>query len=133
MLAGVAANAQRTTPVTVANTKVDCSTKTVTFDLSWKGSDAGHRNEVWIFADIQPATGSNTLGAWSPATLVSGATTVTPGSGNQYSSPVHTVVSGNTRGVSQDTQERIKVDASDIVNNNPSEVLLRTPALGPGT
>jgi archaellum component FlaF (FlaF/FlaG flagellin family) len=99
MLANLAASAQRTTPVTVANTKVDYSTKTVTFDLSWKGSDATHRDEVWVFVDIQPVTGANTLGSWSPATLVPGATTVTAGSGNQYSSLTHTVVSGNTRGV----------------------------------
>jgi hypothetical protein len=100
MLAGMAANAQRTTPVTIANTNVDYSTtKTVTFDLSWKGSDANHRDEVWVFVDIQPVTGVNTSGIWSPATLVPSATTVTAGSGNQYSSLTHTAVSGNTRGV----------------------------------
>jgi hypothetical protein len=99
MLASVAASAQRTTPVAIANTKVDYSTKIVTFDLSWKGSDATHRDEVWVFVDIQPITGTNTLGSWSPATLVPNSTTVTAGSGNQYSSLTRTVVSGNTRGV----------------------------------
>ena len=99
MLASVAASAQRTTPVTIENTKVDYSTKIVTFDLSWKGSDATHRDKVWVFVDVQPVTGTNTLGSWSPATLVPSATTVTAGSGNQYSSLTHTVVSGNTRGV----------------------------------
>jgi archaellum component FlaF (FlaF/FlaG flagellin family) len=99
MLASVIASAQRTTPVTIANTKVDYSTKIVTFNLSWKGSDATHRDEVWVFVDIQPVTGANTLGSWSPATLVPSATTVTASSGNQYSSLTHTVVSGNTRGV----------------------------------
>ena len=99
MLASVAASAQRTTPVTITNTKVDYATKIVTFDLSWKGSDATHRDEVWVFVDIQPVTGANTLGSWSPATLVPGSTTITAGSGNQYSSLTHTVVSGNTRGV----------------------------------
>ncbi|MDR0581581.1 MAG: hypothetical protein LBG31_01320 [Prevotellaceae bacterium] len=99
MLTSVVAGAQRTTPVTIANTKVDYSTKTVTFDLSWKGSDATHRDEVWVFVDIQPVTGANTLGSWSPATLVPGATTVAAGSGNQYSSLTHTVESGNTRGI----------------------------------
>jgi archaellum component FlaF (FlaF/FlaG flagellin family) len=99
MLASVTASAQRTTPVTIANTKVDYSTKIVTFDLSWKGSDASHRNEVWVLVDIQPITGTNTLGSWSPATLVPNSTTVTAGSGNQYSSLTHIVVSGNTRGV----------------------------------
>ena len=99
MLASVMASAQRTTPVTTANTKVDYSTKIVTFDLSWKGSDATHRDEVWVFVDIQPVTGMNTLGSWSPATLVPSATTVTAGSGNQYSSLTHTPVNDNTRGV----------------------------------
>jgi hypothetical protein len=99
MLVGVAASAQRTTPVTIANTKVDYATKIVTFDLSWKGSDTFHRNDVWVFVDIQPVTGANTLGSWSPATLVPNSTTVTAGSGNQYSSLTCTVVSGNTRGV----------------------------------
>jgi hypothetical protein len=99
MLVSVAASAQRTTPVTIANTKVDYATKIVTFDLSWKGSDASHRNDVWVFVDIQPVTGANTLGSWSPATLVPNSTTVTAGSGNQYSSLTRTVVSGNTRGV----------------------------------
>ncbi|MDR3132883.1 MAG: hypothetical protein LBU42_02535 [Prevotellaceae bacterium] len=100
MLASIAASAQRTTPVTIANTKVDYSTtKTVTFDLSWKGSDATHRDEVWVFVDIQPITGANTLGSWSPATLVPGATTITGGNGNQYSSLTYTEVSGNTRGL----------------------------------
>ncbi|MDR2358864.1 MAG: hypothetical protein LBD87_03565 [Prevotellaceae bacterium] len=99
MLTSLAASAQRTTPVTIVNTKVDYSTKTVTFDLSWKGSDANHRNEVWVFVDIQPVTDVNMLGSWSPATLVPSATTITAGSGNQYSSLTHTVVSGNTRGV----------------------------------
>ncbi|MDR3133130.1 MAG: hypothetical protein LBU42_03810 [Prevotellaceae bacterium] len=100
MFANVAASAQRTIPVSIANTKVDYSTKTVTFDLSWKGSDANHRDEVWIFVDIQPVTGVNILGSWSPATLVPSATTVTTaGSSNQYTSLTHTVESGNTRGV----------------------------------
>jgi hypothetical protein len=99
MLASVAASAQRTTPVTIANTKVDYSAKVVTFDLSWKGNDANHRDEVWAFVDIQLVTGTNTLGSWSPATLVPNSTMVTAGSGNQYSSLTHTVVSGNTRGV----------------------------------
>jgi archaellum component FlaF (FlaF/FlaG flagellin family) len=99
MLISIAASAQRTTPVTIANTKVDYSTKIVTFDLSWKGSDANHRDEVWVFVDIQPVTGANTLGNWSPATLVPSSTTVTAGNGNQYSSLTRTVVSGNTRGV----------------------------------
>ena len=99
MLANIIASAQRTIPVAVANTSVDYSTKIVTFDLSWKGSDATHRDEVWIFVDIQPITGANTLGAWSPATLVPNATTVTAGSGNQYSALTHMVESGNTRGV----------------------------------
>jgi hypothetical protein len=54
---------------------------------------------MWVFVDIQPVTGANTLGSWSPATLVPSATTVTAGSGNQYSSLTRTVVSGNTRGV----------------------------------
>ena len=84
MLTSVAASAQRTTSVTITNTKVNYCTKTVTFDLSWKGSDANHRDEVWVFVDIQPVTGANTLGSWSPATLVPSATTVTAGSGNQY-------------------------------------------------
>jgi hypothetical protein len=99
MLASVAASAQRTTPVTIANTKVDYATKIVTFDLSWKGNDATHRDEVWVFVDIRPIIGANTLGSWSPATLVPSATTVTAGSGNQYTSLTRTVVSGNTRGV----------------------------------
>ncbi|MDR2358449.1 MAG: hypothetical protein LBD87_01435 [Prevotellaceae bacterium] len=99
MLASVAASAQRTTPVTIVNTKVDYATKIVTFDLSWKGSDATHRDEVWVFVDIQPVTGANTLGSWSPATLVPNATTVTAGSGNQYTSLTRMVESGNTRGV----------------------------------
>ncbi|MDR0693926.1 MAG: hypothetical protein LBF81_01320, partial [Prevotellaceae bacterium] len=99
MLASMAASAQRTTPVTIANTKVDYSTKTVAFDLSWQGSDATHRDEVWVFVDIQSVTGANTLGSWSPATLVPNATMVTAGSDNQYSSLTHTVVDGNTRGV----------------------------------
>jgi hypothetical protein len=99
MLISVAASAQRTTPVTITNIKVDYSTKVVTFDLSWKGSDATHRDEVWVFVDIRPVTGVNTLGTWSPATLAPSATTVTAGSGNQYSSLTHTAVSGNTRGV----------------------------------
>ncbi|MDR3134083.1 MAG: hypothetical protein LBU42_08730 [Prevotellaceae bacterium] len=100
MLASITASAQRTTPVTIANTKVDYSTtKTVTFDLSWKGSDATHRDEVWVFVNIQPITGANTLGSWSPATLVPSATTITGGSGNQYSSLTYTEVSGNTRGL----------------------------------
>ena len=99
MLASIAVSAQRTTSVTITNTKVDYATKIVTFDLSWKGSDANHRNEVWVFVDIQPITGANTLGSWLPATLVPSATTITAGSGNQYSSLTHTVVTGNTRGV----------------------------------
>ncbi|MDR0603620.1 MAG: hypothetical protein LBG80_04875 [Bacteroidales bacterium] len=99
MLASIAASAQRTTPVTITNTKVDYATKIVTFDLSWKGSDANHRNEVWVFVDIQPVTGANTLGSWLPATLVPSATTVTADSGNQYSSLTCTIVSGNIRGV----------------------------------
>jgi archaellum component FlaF (FlaF/FlaG flagellin family) len=98
MLASIAASAQRTTKVTIANTKVDYSQKTVTFDLSWKGSDANHRDEVWVFVDIQPIIGV-TKGNWSPATLVPNATTVTSVSGNQYSSLTYTAVSGNTRGV----------------------------------
>ncbi|MDR2359366.1 MAG: hypothetical protein LBD87_06160 [Prevotellaceae bacterium] len=36
MLASVAASAQRTTPVTITNTKVDYVTKIVAFDLSMK-------------------------------------------------------------------------------------------------
>jgi archaellum component FlaF (FlaF/FlaG flagellin family) len=99
MFVNVAVSAQRTTPVTIANTKVNYSTKVVTFDLSWKGNDASHRDNVWVFVDIQLVTDVNTLGTWSPATLVPSATTVTAGSGNQYSSLTHTVVSGNTRGV----------------------------------
>ncbi|MDR0582130.1 MAG: hypothetical protein LBG31_04105 [Prevotellaceae bacterium] len=99
MLASVVASAQRTIPVTITNTEVDYSTKVVTFDLSWKGNDATHRDEVWVFVDIQPVTGVNTLGSWSPATLIPSAATVTAGSGNQYSSLTHTVVSGNTRGI----------------------------------
>ena len=100
MLASMAASAQRTIPIAVGNTKVDYSTKTVTFDLSWKGSGANHRNEVWVFVDIQPISGVNTLGGWSPATLVPSATTVTAGSSNnEYSSLTHTVEGGNTRGV----------------------------------
>jgi hypothetical protein len=98
MLVSVAASAQRTTPVTIKNTKADYLTKTVTFDLSWTGSDAIHRDEVWVFVDIQPITGV-TKGSWTPATLVPDATTVTIGSGNQYSSLTYTSVSGNTRGV----------------------------------
>ncbi|MDR3133651.1 MAG: hypothetical protein LBU42_06470 [Prevotellaceae bacterium] len=98
MLASVVASAQRTTPVTIANTKVDYATKIVTFDLSWKGSDYTHRNEVWVFVDIQPVTGANTLGGWSPATLVPSATTVTGISGNQYTALTHTIASGNMRG-----------------------------------
>ncbi|MDR3351216.1 MAG: hypothetical protein LBN98_06235, partial [Prevotellaceae bacterium] len=74
------------------------SQKTVTFDLSWKGSDASHRDEVWVFVDMQPITGV-IKGNWTPATLVPNATTVTAGSGNQYSSLTYTAVSGNTRGV----------------------------------
>jgi hypothetical protein len=35
--------------------------------------------------------------------------------------------------ISQDTQERTKVDASDIVTNNPSELIIVTPALAAGT
>ncbi|MDR0694760.1 MAG: hypothetical protein LBF81_05635 [Prevotellaceae bacterium] len=99
MLVSIATSAQRTTPVTIVNTKVDYSTKVVTFDLSWKGSDANHRDEVWVFVDIQPVTGANTLGSWSPATLVPNSTTVTASSGNQYSSLTYTPVSNNTRGV----------------------------------
>ncbi|MDR0694605.1 MAG: hypothetical protein LBF81_04815, partial [Prevotellaceae bacterium] len=99
MLASVAINAQRTTPVTVTNTNVDNLTKTVTFDLSWKGRDATHRDEVWVFVDIQLVTGANTSGSWSPATLVPNATTVIARSGNQYSSLTYTVVNGNTRGI----------------------------------
>ncbi|MDR3133278.1 MAG: hypothetical protein LBU42_04560 [Prevotellaceae bacterium] len=99
MLASIAASAQRTTPVTIANTQVDYLQKTVTFDLSWTGSDASHRNEVWVFVDIQPVTGANSLGSWSPATLVPNATTVTAISGNQYSSLTYTPVNDNTRGV----------------------------------
>jgi hypothetical protein len=99
MLAAVTASAQRTVPVSITNTKVDYSQKNITFNLSWQGSDASHRNEVWVFVDIQPITGANTLGVWSPATLVPTATTVTAGSGNQYSSLTHTAVSGNTRGL----------------------------------
>jgi hypothetical protein len=98
MLVSVAASAQRTTPVTIKNTKVDYSTKTVTFDLSWKGSDANHRDDVWVFVDIQSVTGV-TKGNWAPATLVPNATTVTAGSGNQYSSLTYTPVNDNTRGV----------------------------------
>ena len=98
MLVSVVASAQRTTPVTIKNTKVDYSTKTITFDLSWKGNDANHRDDVWVFVDIQPVTGV-TKGDWTPATLVPNATTVTSGSGNQYSSLTYTSVSGNTRGV----------------------------------
>jgi hypothetical protein len=99
MLASVAASAQRTTPVTIANTNVDYSTKVVTFDLSWKGSDATHRNEVWVFVDIRPITGANILGSWTAATLVPNSTTVTAGSGNQYLSLTYTPVSDNTRGI----------------------------------
>ncbi|MDR3133893.1 MAG: hypothetical protein LBU42_07715 [Prevotellaceae bacterium] len=99
MLAGIAASAQRTTPVTIANIQVDYLQTTVTFDLSWTGSDASHRNEVWVFVDIQPVTGANILGSWSPATLVPNATTVIAISGNQYSSLTYTPVNDNTRGV----------------------------------
>ncbi|MDR0606268.1 MAG: hypothetical protein LBG80_18470 [Bacteroidales bacterium] len=99
MPVSITATAQRTTPVTIANTHVDYSQKIVTFDLSWKGRDANHRDEVWVFVDIQPITGVSSLDSWSPATLVPSATTVTAGSGNQYSSLTYTVVSGNTRGV----------------------------------
>jgi len=35
--------------------------------------------------------------------------------------------------VSQDTQERIRVEASDIVTNNPSELIIVIPALAAGT
>ncbi|MDR3133474.1 MAG: hypothetical protein LBU42_05560 [Prevotellaceae bacterium] len=99
MLVSIAASAQRTTPITIKNTKVDYVTKIITFDLSWKGNDATHRDEVWVFVDIQPVTGANTLGSWSPATLVPNATTVTADSGNQYASLTHTAVSGNMRGL----------------------------------
>ena len=34
--------------------------------------------------------------------------------------------------INQDTQARTKVDASDIVNNNPSELIIIIPALVPG-
>jgi hypothetical protein len=35
--------------------------------------------------------------------------------------------------VNSDTQERTKVDATDIVNNNPSELIIVIPALAAGT
>ena len=35
--------------------------------------------------------------------------------------------------VNQATQQRIKVEESDIVNNNPSEIMIITPALKPGS
>jgi hypothetical protein len=34
--------------------------------------------------------------------------------------------------INQSTEERIKVDAADIVENNPSELLIITPELGAG-
>ncbi|MDR0371410.1 MAG: DUF4469 domain-containing protein [Prevotellaceae bacterium] len=34
--------------------------------------------------------------------------------------------------INQDTQERVKVDASDIVTNNPSELIIVIPALAAG-
>ncbi len=35
--------------------------------------------------------------------------------------------------VNQETNERVKVDASDMVTNNPSELIVVTPELNPGT
>jgi archaellum component FlaF (FlaF/FlaG flagellin family) len=124
MLANIAASAQRTTDVTIANTNVDYSQKTVTFALSWKGSDATHRDEVWVFVDIQPIIGV-TKGSWTPATLVPSATTVTALSGNQYSSLTYATVSGNTRGV------WVKGTSSATTNTFNSTVKLKLDATTP--
>jgi hypothetical protein len=35
--------------------------------------------------------------------------------------------------INQDTQERTHVDASDLITNNPSELVIVTPALTQGT